>query len=430
MTRKRLAMALKPHQKRYRHFTISIPVGGWKLDLEEKLFEWKDFMERCRAINIVWILHDKDKDKEGKPVKPHYQAYFKYKTNKTVSAVARELGIGVNSVQAVYSSGASMVQYLLHWGANTEINKHRYKFDDLTQVTQEGYEPLDLKSLIGEAQKGYNYNARHIFYGHLQERIAAGEITRFNYPEKIKEEPWRFEREILGYMNRAFDEIDKAKVLEVKKSPCKLTNVLLLGEGRLGKYTLACKIAEIIGSFANVRSLTVWDGYKGEDVAIIDEIDFQERGNGLSAESLLNLMDKNSGELPARYQDRSKHSLKGIFGTSNKSFSEIQKSFLSDLSPVRFNEEQLEAFIHRIALVIKFVGGKRPVIEHLHITVEDPIQLTQEQLDKLLDDHFKETLSITKKQARSVAKDIIAGVSYEKSPGELKFDGYDEEEST
>lgn len=87
-----------------------------------------EILENLKSFEHLIILHDRDKDKDGKPKKPHYHVVIRYKNATWRSAVSKELSIPVNYIQQVRNEEA-MLCYLIHF---REENKFQYSLDDVT----------------------------------------------------------------------------------------------------------------------------------------------------------------------------------------------------------------------------------------------------------------------------------------------------------
>lgn len=80
-----------------------------------------------RYYNYAYILHDKDKDKEGKLKKAHWHVVVRFQNATYNTAFAKELGIAINYIQECRNDDAAL-QYLIHWNEET---KEHYDFGDV-----------------------------------------------------------------------------------------------------------------------------------------------------------------------------------------------------------------------------------------------------------------------------------------------------------
>ena len=368
----------KLKNQRYRHFTITIPETGFD-DRDGNNFNLEVFLARCDADNVVYILHDKDKRENGDLVNPHYQAYFYYKDNKTMSAVARKLKLAISSFQYVYSSASQMANYLLHWGSNQPVNKYRYAIEDLQQDYKEL--PLDLLALVGDVSNSSKYSAKRVFIDEIMPKIKGGEIDRHNYRSAVKDKPYEFDGSLDDMILKAFDLIDKELESLVQEEPIQLTLFYFYGAERSLKSSIARKLCGFFGSFTTIRNLSVWDNYGGQKSVVVQETNFAD----FKPESLLDLLDTNVGVLPARYKDKSKVHLRNVVMTSNKTFGEQMKEMRAKYDAM--NDKQQNAFFERIFMIVKFFDGfsetDKPVIEHLNLTINN-VEINKDDFQEML----------------------------------------------
>jgi len=74
----------------------------------------------------IYILHDKDKNDDGSPKKPHWHVVIKTRNATWNTALAKQLGLKSNYFQQVRNE-AAMVGYLIHWNEET---KHQYDLEE------------------------------------------------------------------------------------------------------------------------------------------------------------------------------------------------------------------------------------------------------------------------------------------------------------
>lgn len=85
-------------------------------------------LEKIRVgYNYVLIMHDKDLDDAGNLKKPHIHCILKFPQARWNSALAEELGIGMNYMEKTGSWEGSAT-YLLHEGCD---DKHQYDVTEL-----------------------------------------------------------------------------------------------------------------------------------------------------------------------------------------------------------------------------------------------------------------------------------------------------------
>lgn len=102
-------------------------------------------VEEVKAFNHAIILHDKDTDKEGRAIKPHWHVVVRHKNAIWATALAKQLGITANYIQQVRNM-ENMLEYLIH---HNEPDKHQYSIDEV-----KGPLRMELKKSIASDGKG------------------------------------------------------------------------------------------------------------------------------------------------------------------------------------------------------------------------------------------------------------------------------------
>ena len=97
------------------------------------------------GYNFAAILHDKDKAEDGQPKKPHWHVVVRFKNAVWNTAIAKELGIAPNYLEACKDVDGALL-YLVHFG-NEE--KYQYEFEAV-------FGPLKvrLSTLLAEPDEG------------------------------------------------------------------------------------------------------------------------------------------------------------------------------------------------------------------------------------------------------------------------------------
>ena len=104
-------------------------------------------MEKLKTggYNFAAILHDKDVQEDGTPKKPHWHIVLRFKNAVWNTAIAKDLGITSNYLEACKDVDASLL-YLVHFG-NEE--KAQYNIEEV-------FGPLSLKlaTLLADTDEG------------------------------------------------------------------------------------------------------------------------------------------------------------------------------------------------------------------------------------------------------------------------------------
>lgn len=82
-------------------------------------------MEKMKSggYNFAAILHDKDKTEDGSPKKPHWHVVVRFKNACWNTAIAKELGISPNYLEACKDVDGALL-YLVHFG-----NEDKFQYD-------------------------------------------------------------------------------------------------------------------------------------------------------------------------------------------------------------------------------------------------------------------------------------------------------------
>lgn len=81
-----------------------------------------------KTSNYAFILHDKDIDDSGKPIKAHYHVLIFFITQHTISAVSKALGVPQNDIKIIKNK-VGAIQYLIH---KNNPEKYQYDFNDIS----------------------------------------------------------------------------------------------------------------------------------------------------------------------------------------------------------------------------------------------------------------------------------------------------------
>ena len=84
-----------------------------------------DAMEKMKSggYNFAAILHDKDKTEDGSQKKPHWHVVVRFKNACWNTAIAKELGIAPNYLEACKDVDGALL-YLVHFG-----NEDKFQYD-------------------------------------------------------------------------------------------------------------------------------------------------------------------------------------------------------------------------------------------------------------------------------------------------------------
>lgn len=270
-------------------------------DIENGLRKSAPYVQR-----YAYILHDKDVytedcfdkktgellHKEGEPIAPHWHIALDFafdekndKIRKTFKTIADDFGVNANCVSKVRSG--KYIKNLLYLTHRNASEKYPYDFSEVT--ANFNYSDLVTKELEKQ-QKGMTEKA-------ILKRIESGEITRYNYTEKI---PFSDCVKFKKTLETAFTVMDDIKS---SNSDRNATCIYITGKPGCGKTTYAKKLAREKGLsyFISGGSNDIMDGYKGEKCLILDDL----RPSAMCLSDLLKLLDNNTNSrVKSRYHNK------------------------------------------------------------------------------------------------------------------------------
>ena len=265
----------KPSKKGLRLFEVVQQLEYMTMSKEEIV----TLLNNKSAINDwAFIVHDKDVNEEGQPVKPHYHICCRMSSDRKFEHIAKWFNVPVQCVEPVKSRWKNMLQYLIHENAP---NKYQYSIDeveanfDFEKGKEEG---LSRKEEIIQA-------------------IENGDIREYNITDKITAVEYdKYKRNI----ENAFTYRQK-KLLKEKNRMMEC--VFITGASGSGKTTYAKRLCEKKGFeyFVSGSSNDPFDGYQGEDAIILDDL----RGSVFTFADLLKITDNHTNtQVKSRYRNK------------------------------------------------------------------------------------------------------------------------------
>jgi hypothetical protein len=221
--------------------------------------------------DYAWIIHNQDNNKV------HCHITIRTIDSRSSEYVAKWFEVEENAVNRVKSKRwADMLKYLTHRNAP---EKHQY--DD-----EEVQSNFDWKLEIEKQDQGKRSE-------NIIENIVNGNIREYNYYEYINEKEYvKFKKQIdIAFQYR------KDKIRGEKRN---MDCIYITGDSGVGKTTYAKMICEEkkLSYFISSGSNDVLDGYKGQDVIILDDL----RPSCMGLSDLLKMLDNNtSSSVKSRY---------------------------------------------------------------------------------------------------------------------------------
>ena len=233
----------------------------------------------------AYILHDKDIDKNGNPVSPHFHIILKFNKDdgRTLRHIANWFGVEEQYVSKSTSKSRNkfldMCKYLIHNGKD-----EKYQYDP--SLVQSNF---DYNNFITQTTRAKRKQE-------IIDLIMAGTITPLNFTTLISPTDYdTFKKSIQNafeYKRVVDHSIDRQ--MEV---------IYIFGRTGSGKSTFAKYIAakRDLSVFISSGDNDIFDGYTQEDCIILDDF----RGGNLSFPEILKLLDNNSNStISSRYHNK------------------------------------------------------------------------------------------------------------------------------
>lgn len=237
-----------------------------------------EILEAKGVKDYALILHDKDINKDGEKVKPHYHIALRFDSPRKSDQIAKWFGIEENFVGRVKGRWQDILKYLTHENAPS---KYQYPVTDV--ICNFDYE-----------------EGKKTGYGRKEEiitKIASGEIREFNLHKEVNIIDYdKYKRNI----ENAF--LYRQKILS-EKSDRIMEVIFMYGKSGTGKSTYAKMIAEDknYSYFISSGSNDPFDGYAGQDCVILDDL----RGSSFKFDDLLKITDNHtSSTVKSRYKNK------------------------------------------------------------------------------------------------------------------------------
>lgn len=272
--------------------------------------------EKVKLISIALIIHDKDKNDLKEIIFPHVHVYAKFSEKRTLSRVARDLGIGEQYIEFPKNGNKyfeeNQLAYLTH---AQQPDKYQY---EATEV--ETFNTVDYPAFIKANAKKFEKQSAIVKRKNTDEsldlinqQILRGEL----FLDDILSDDDLF----LLYSNhklqfkQAFDSYAERlafkNLKDLREGNYQLTVIFFQGKSSLGKSYLAREIATQVRDYAQDNGFTSriysaassnpFDDYYGEDILLLDDI----RPDSLRKADWLKLLDPiNTSRMSARFTNK------------------------------------------------------------------------------------------------------------------------------
>lgn len=226
----------------------------------------------------AYILHDKDKDEDGKLKNSHYHVYLWFESAVDTDMVAHWFGLKKNFIKKIQGRKKDILLYLTHKNAP---EKYQYQDDQVKSN-------FDLKAYIDKENK-YERLSNFTEYSYAQHITYIYE--NFTERERIKAHQYLKDNWLLH-----------CEYLETKGDR-NMKVIFINGVAGSGKTTYAKKLAEAkkMDYYVSSSNNDALGGYKGQKVLILDDA----RDSTFSFNDFLKLLDNHtSSSVRSRYNNK------------------------------------------------------------------------------------------------------------------------------
>lgn len=244
----------------------------------------KKALDHASVKDYAYIKHDKDLDVDGTLKISHWHIMIRFKNAVPTETLCGWFCVKSNFLSHIKGRFADALSYLTHSNAP---DKFQYSSDEVISNFDFQKEiETEKKKKIDEERKN-----------EIIEGIVNGSIREYNYTEFIN--PFEYVR-----LKKVIDDSFKYRkdILMMDKNR-DMQCLFFTGDSGTGKTTYAKYFCEQkkLSYFVSSGSNDPLDGYKGEDVVILDDI----RGENHNVSDLLKLLDNNTAStVKSRYSNK------------------------------------------------------------------------------------------------------------------------------
>lgn len=257
-------------------------------DIQKALQLFDDKAKINHLTHFAYILHDKDIKKDGTKREPHWHILIKMDNAYSFDYIAKRFSVPVNMVEKIKTRFSNALNYLTH---NTEQAKKdgKYQYDDECVKSNYKWQTERQKAIDSDTKKNRKNDIINL--------IHTGCIREYNYTDYISSIEYdRFKRSIDNAFKYRSDMLSK----EMKRD---MECLFIQGDSGFGKTTYAKMYAEKrnLSYYVSSSSNDVLDGYKGQDILILDDL----RPSSMGLSDLLKMLDNNTASsVKSRYRNK------------------------------------------------------------------------------------------------------------------------------
>lgn len=297
-----------------------------------------------KITKYCYIIHDKDKMANGFCKPAHYHIFLQFNKNTDIKTVAKTFDIKENYVKKIMAgSYNAAIPYLIHANAP---DKFQY---DVEEVKAN----FDYKKAIENYKNKTNGTKR---LDEIKEQIESGIIREYNVNDYVTMEEYAKYKTIIERC------LEYQRANMAKKNITKEV-IFITGEAGSGKTTFAKNWSKNQGlsCFVSGSSNDPLDGYKGEDVLVLDDL----RGSVFTLTDLLKILDNNTNTLvKSRYYNKVLN-CKYIIITSVKEIDEFYSNiFENEEEPISQLKRRCKTYIKMDKKIIEIYSYNKNTCEY------------------------------------------------------------------
>lgn len=222
--------------------------------------------------DYAYILHDKDENEVGECKKPHWHICLRFKDSVPTASICSWFGITENYINKIRGRFADALAYLTHTNAP---DKYQY-------LDEEVKSNFDFQKEVETLNSKKVDNARR---EEITELIVNGIVREYNYYEYITAQ--EFDK-----FKKTIDNAFRYRQDRLEGSEKNMRVIYIYGKSGTGKTTYAKELAQQneYSYFVSSGSNDIFDGYKGQDCIILDDI----RPNCIELSDLFKLLDNHT----------------------------------------------------------------------------------------------------------------------------------------
>lgn len=250
------------------------------------------YLEDSNGINhllsYAYILHDKDKDRNGKLKKAHWHILIKMDNSYSFNYIAKRFGVPINQIEKIKTSFPNALNYLTHNNENAKL-AGKFLYED--EEVRSNYKWKNERQKAIDKENSKNRKKEII------EMIGNGTIKKYNKNDFISISEFdRFNRSI----DNAFRYREEVLARNTSRN---MKCIFIQGDSGFGKTSFAkvwCK-KQGLEFFCSSGSNDPLDKYEGQPVIILDDL----RPSTYNLSDLLKLLDNNTAStVKSRYRNK------------------------------------------------------------------------------------------------------------------------------